>query len=306
MAVTSSRSGQPARRHVLFLLLWLLSVLAFYTPLKSLLTLAFEDPRRSQVLAVPFISVGLVYVTRKKVFRDLQYRPRMGLPLLVFGVALYRVGTSAWSAALLQEFASLIAGSAVVLTWVSLFLLCYGVRALRTAAFPLSFLLFLIPLPDVILQHAVFVLQRASAEVAYVLLKLAGVPVIREGLVFSMPGLNIEVAPQCSGVRSAFALAMTGLLAGHFFLRTTCGRVCLVLLTIPIAILKNAVRIVLICWLASYVDESFLYGDLHRNGGPLFSLLAIGLLVIPIILFRSAELRASLQNVLSHPGPEGA
>jgi exosortase len=301
--MTISRYGRLTRRHVLFLLLWVLSVLVYHAPLKTLFTLSLQDPRRSHVLAVPFIAVGLVYVTRKKVFRDLQYRPGTGLPLFVLGVALYRFGTSSGRAALHPEFASLLGGSAIVLTWISAFWLCYGTRALRSAAFALSFLLLLIPLPDVVLQQAVLGLQRASAEVAYLLLRLAGVPVFREGLVFSMPGLNVEVAPQCSGVRSAFALAITGLLAGRIFLRTACGRVCLVLLTIPIAILKNAVRIALICWLASHVDEAFLYGDLHRRGGPLFSLLAIGLLIIPIIVFRSAELRASVPKVpeLSRP-----
>jgi exosortase len=132
-------------------------------------------------------------------------------------------------------------------------------------------------------------LQKGSAEMSYGLFKLAGVPVFRDGFTFSLPGVTIEVAQECSGIRSSVSLLITSILAGYLMLRSGWSKFALGLLTIPIVILKNAVRIVAISWLGVYVDRSFFYGNLHRYGGLPFSILALGAFYLVIHVFQKSE-----------------
>src|SRR6185437_15078263 len=101
-----------------------------------------------------------------------------------------------------------------------------------------------------------------------------GVPVFREGFVFKLSDFTIYVAEECSGIRSALALFITGLVAGHLFLRSAWGKMGLLSIVVPLAIVKNTVRIVGLALLANYVDPAFITDSaLHRNGGiPLFVL----------------------------------
>lgn len=110
---------------------------------------------------------------------------------------------------------------------------------------------------------------------------------------FSLPGLNIEVAEQCSGIRSTIALLISVAMASHLFFRSNWSKFCLIALTIPIAIFKNAVRITTLSWLSVYVSHDILNGPLHRMGGLPFTLVAIAILVPLSLLLRWLETRAS-------------
>jgi exosortase len=177
----------------------------------------------------------------------------------------------------------------IVLTWAAVFALCYGVPALQAARFPFLLLLLLVPIPPNWMERIVTALQWGAAESAYTLFRLAGVPIFRTGVNFELPVVGIEVARECSSIHSACALFITGLLVGHLFLRSLWAKVCLTLLTLPIAMLTNAVRIVTLWFLATKVDIGFLYGNLHHNGGIVFSLVALSLLMACLYVLRKLE-----------------
>jgi exosortase/archaeosortase family protein len=107
-----------------------------------------------------------------------------------------------------------------------------------------------------------------------------------------LPGFGIVIAEECSSIHSAWALFITGLLVGHFFLRSFPAKACLSLLTVPIAILTNSVRIVTIWFLATRISSDFMYGNLRRNGGILFSLISVALLLVSLFWLRRLEARA--------------
>ena len=101
----------------------------------------------------------------------------------------------------------------------------------------------MIPIPTLVLDNIVLALQKGSSQVTYVLFKLLGVPVFMQALSrFSLPGVEIEIAKECSGIRSSLALFITGILASHVFLRSGWRMIVLSLSMIPLAIFKNAVR----------------------------------------------------------------
>ena len=106
-----------------------------------------------------------------------------------------------------------------------------------------------------------------SAEFVAFLFPFTGVPVLRDGVVFHLPGLSIEVAPECSGIRSSMALVITCVLAGHMFLKTTWKKAVLVLAVLPVTMLKNGIRIVTLSVLAVYVDRGFLESSAAQGRG---------------------------------------
>src|SRR5581483_3178140 len=140
----------------------------------------------------------------------------------------------------------------------------------RRALFPLLFLYLLAPIPEPIMTRIVVGLQHASADTADVLYSLAGVPVVRHGQFFILANQQIEVARECSGIRSSIALFITGLVFGHLLLHKGWSKVLLVAAILPLGIFKNGLRIFSLSTLATYVDPRFLSGPLHHNGGIIF------------------------------------
>jgi len=203
--------------------------------------------------------------------------------LLISGLLLLIAGKTVGVGLKENDHLALVAAS-VVFLWLGCFLLFYGTTAFRTAIFPLLFLAFFIPIPTAILSPTITILRRGSAEMAYVILKLSGTPVLRESAyVIRLPDLVIEVAEECSGIRSGISLLMSGLLAGHLFLRSTWRRVLLVIAAIPVLLFKNALRIATLSFLAVHVDHSILTSQLHREGGIPFFVLGL-LLLYPVLV----------------------
>jgi len=126
-------------------------------------------------------------------------------------------------------------------------------------------------------------LQAGSAEIAEILFNLTGVPVLREGLVFRLASVNIEVARECSGIRSTIALFILALPVVHYGLHSLWKKLFFLACAFFMMILKNGMRIVTLTLLAMYVDPSFLFGKLHRDGGIVFFLLGL-LLLLPVLL----------------------
>jgi exosortase len=106
---------------------------------------------------------------------------------------------------------------------------------------------------------------------------------------FSLPGISIEVAKECSGIHSTLALFIVSLLAGHLFLSSGWKKFVLVLFALPIVCVTNGLRIAVLTLLAVYVDSSFMYGSLHRGGGIGFFLLALLFLSAILHLLRKGE-----------------
>jgi exosortase len=182
----------------------------------------------------------------------------------------------------------------IVLIWTGGFLLCFGMENFRKMMFPVLSLLFMIPIPAAVLQTVIWALQKGSAEAVAILFKLTGTPFFRDGFTFVLPGLNIEIATQCSGIRSSLAVLISSLLAGHLMLRTGWRKLVLVLIAIPLMMFKNGVRIAVLSLLAIHVDKHWLTGsDLHRDGGILFFTLALLMLWPVLWVLRKSEKNAT-------------
>ena len=262
------------RRHVGFAAIVVISSLAFYRTLSELVKFSFHDASSSHILLIPLVAFFLLYMERRTVFRITKTNIGSGVGLALGGMILNWLAHRGpipqdgnWPLSL--ETLS------VILVWIGGFLVCYGIAALRAGAFPLLFLLLMVPLPEVILDRAIHALQGGSTEIAYIIFQAVGTPVVRHGFLLFLPGVTIEVASECSSIRSSIALIITCLLASHLYLRTSWKMMLVALLSVPLSVAKNGIRIATLTLLSIYVSPDFLTGRLHREGGFVFFLVAL-------------------------------
>jgi exosortase len=254
------------------------SLLLFLRPLVNLLQLALHDDNASHIPLIPVIALWLFWIEREKIFQSIRFGPLASIPL-IFGALL--LGGTAWLHRITWTADNLLSASilSLVLLWIAAFLACFGVEAARKARFELGFLLLMVPPPDFILDRVIYFLQWGSAELSGVLFELCNVPALKEGFTFHLAHVSIEVARECSGIRSSLALLILALVVVHLYFRSFWSKAIFLVVGMAVMVVKNAVRIVTLTLLASYVDPSFLFGHLHRDGGVVFFLLGIGLLI---------------------------
>jgi exosortase len=142
-------------------------------------------------------------------------------------------------------------------------------------------------------------LQYASAEAAAVLLSLTGTPFLREGRAFELPGITIQVAQECSGIRSSYALLITSVLAAHLLLRARWKRWVLALVVLPLGIMRNGFRILTISLLCVHVSPEMIDSPVHHRGGPIFFALSLVPFFLLLLWLRRTERRATATG---HPG----
>jgi exosortase len=272
------------QRNAFFLLFFVLALLMAYAPIKALYTSSINSEYYSHIVLIPLVSIYLFYQERKFIFSEQKYSLGAGTPLLLMGALLYLGGRFYGIQLNQNDFTAIIALSAVVFIN-GAFIFCYGFRAFKAALFPLLFLIFMIPIPSTLMEGTIYVLQVGSTEFTNVLFMATGVPFLREGFVFHLSGMSVEVAKECSGIRSSLALLITCVLAGHLFLNTWWKKVILAVCIIPVTMFKNGIRILILTLLGNYVDSRILTNStLHTDGGIVFFILGL-LLLAPVLYF---------------------
>jgi exosortase C (VPDSG-CTERM-specific) len=248
--------------------------LAFAGPLVALARRSLGDDLTSHALLVPFISGYLIWLSRDRLARAGGAGWWLAIPLAIAGLALLGLATKPED----QLSARILAF--VVLLWAGGFAFLGG-PLMWAYAFPALFLVFMVPLPSGAVAALETFFQHTSAEVAFRFIDWSGTTVFREGLTFAMPGLTVFVGPECSGIRSSFALFMTSLLAGHLFLSSIWRRLALALFVIPLGIVRNAFRVFVLSMLSVHVDPWYIESPLHHRGGPIFFVLSL----VPFFVF---------------------
>jgi exosortase len=292
----ASLLGSLSKRTLLYIGWILASCLLLLHPLEAFVSYSLSNDNASHLLLIPVISAWVLFLERGRILKGLDSQVGMASAILAAGAALtllaFFVG-SHWTA--LNQLSVYIL--ALILIWMAGFALLFGSQTLGNARFPFLFLLLTIPIPDFILDRLIYVLQKGSTEVAAVLFDWSGVPVLRDGFVFHLAHVNIEVARECSGIRSSLALLILAILVAHFYLDTFWKQAVLVIAGLFVMILKNGVRIVTLTLLASYVNPDFLYGRLHREGGVVFFVLGLLLLAPLLWLLERGEEKLPKQAV---------
>ena len=159
-------------------------------------------------------------------------------------------------------------------------LFLYGWPVLRVAAFPIAFLLLMIPIPAIVFNQIAFPLQLFASRFGVMVMQLFGVPVLREGNVIVLANTSLEVAEACSGIRSLISLLALGIVYGYFSDSRLWVRVLIAASTIPIAIVTNGLRVAGTGVLAHFYGPDAAHGFFHTFSGWLVFLAAFGILFV--------------------------
>jgi exosortase len=192
---------------------------------------------------------------------------------LALALGLYALGAAAAEVTL--------QGLALVAAITALVGFRWGMRGIRRLAFPLAFLLFMVPLPEVWVYPVVTRLQTFASACAVFILHVLDVPVMRDGNVMRLPdGASLFVAEACSGITSLLSLIPVGVLLARFTQQGAWQRVVLVASVVPAALLGNMIRVIATVMAAhAWGAQRATSGPLHESAGLLTSAFAVLLVV---------------------------
>ncbi len=246
-----------------------------------------EEDLFSYALIIPIVSAWLIW----QIKADLKFEfgpsgavaPALGLlgaaalvvPILSSG-ATDDSAINALSCRVFSFVALLAAGSVQLL----------GGRFMKQILFPTAFLIFMVPFPPTMVAGIETGLQHASAVVSGWFFTAIGASHLQSGLVFQLPNITIEVARECSGIRSTIVLFITSLIAGYLFLEKNWQRALFAALVIPLGIARNGFRIVTIGWLCTEYGPEMIHSPIHHRGGPVFFAISLIPLFLLLFLFR--------------------
>jgi len=284
MTSFSAATGNTMTR---FAVLCAVSLVLGWQALSSTFALALRADEYTHLLLIVPISASLIFAARAALTPG--FEPAAGLGSALLGSAILIGGCARWIAELQGGTRLSLGMLAVVLWWIGSFVFCFGLRIARRFLFPLCFLFWLVPIPAMALNEIVAIWQHGSAIAASLLFSALGIPVAQDGIMLSIPGLSLEVAQECSSLRSSLMLVVTSMVLAHLFLRSFWRKTAVVLVAIPLSIAKNGVRIFTIAMLGTRVDPGFLHGNLHHHGGIVFFLMALAVVLLLLWLLSRGE-----------------
>jgi len=257
------------------LVLVLLGFAAMFVPtywdLSSTVWASDEQGHGPIILAV---SLWLLYQQRQAL---LQVQPKpayiTGGLILLLGLAIYAFGRS--QSILLFEV------SAQIFVLIAIALILIGGAGLKLIWFPLFFLLFMVPLPEVLVTALTTPLKSAVSAVASSLLYNTGYPVGRAGVILTIGPYQLLVADACAGLNSMFTLEALGLLYMKLMNYTSAGRnVTLALLLVPISFVANIVRVMILVLVTYYFGDAAGQGFIHGFAGMVLFMVALAIMLV--------------------------
>ncbi|HEV2115253.1 MAG TPA: exosortase/archaeosortase family protein [Terriglobales bacterium] len=211
----------------------------FWVRLASMIRLWVEDGTYSLFALVPFVSLAIAYSKLKRTGAPARRACRTGLFLVACATAataLLDVGHIGFASLTPLLIAATVCGVVLGL---------YGPAMLRLLAFPLTFLLLLIPIPPLLLASIDFPLQEMCAKVTVFAVNVAGFHVQRSGtmILLGVPSLVVNVAPACDGVRSSLAMLFIAILYVYLLSGGWRKKALLLVAAVPLAYLGNFIRL---------------------------------------------------------------
>jgi exosortase len=244
----------------------------YYSVIARLVRQWSEDPNYSHGFFVLLFCSWVVWARRNQL-RSIPSEPSwFGLLILLGAMGILTLGVLG-----AENFLSRVS---LLIVLAGLIIQFWGWRFFRAVSFPWAVLFLMLPLPVVIFNEITLPLQLLASRLGSSLLAVAGVPVLREGNAIYLPSLSLDVAEACSGLRSLISLAAVGVFYGYFYEPKRGRRLLLILGSIPVAIIANGFRIMVIGLLGEYWSPEKAEGFFHSLSGVLVFAISLALLML--------------------------
>jgi exosortase len=272
---SASRVSERTHTHgaIALSLLILAFVILFFLPVRELIRDWQIDSNYQHGFLIPIISVYLIWQKRNKLWQ-ISFQPAFakGFITLLFSMLLFIVGTAG-----AEWFLSRIA---MLICLIGLVIYFGGMALFRQLWFPLLFLGFMIPMPYVIYYRLTFPLQQLASFSAFQAMQVFGIPGLREGNILYFAGYSLEVVEACSGLRSMMVLMALAALVAHLAPLSNPLRWLLFAAAVPIAIVANVFRLIIIAALGIFWSAEVAKGFMHEGSGILVFICGLFLLLV--------------------------
>jgi len=236
-----------------------------------------EESYYSHGILMPLVTIFLIFFKKDELKSIKSKKNNWGL--LLIGLALTMHLVSAW---MKVYFTS---GFSMILLILGLALYFLGTAYFRKLMYPILFLIFMIPVPMVLIANLSVKLKLFAAHMAAILVSKIGIPAIRDGSTIKTAHSYIMVEGPCSGISSLISLLALGALVAYFMKANIIKKWTLLVLTIPIAICANVFRITLLTSVNEIYGEKFAMGWFHDfSGFLLFAAALVGLMTAKKVL----------------------
>jgi exosortase len=254
------------------LLLSALAVILYAPVLRSLARQWWDDPNYGHGIFVPMFAAYVLWRERDR-WRALPFRANsLGFAFMLFAIGLLVLGTlggELFTARL--SLLILIAGMVIFLA---------GFQVLRSMAFPISYLIFMIPLPAIIYYQLTFPLQLLASRLGAGGLVALGIHTVREGNLLILPNCTLNVVEACSGIRSLLSLVAAVVAYAYLAEPSVWKRCALAVASIPVAIATNGLRLIATGVLSFFFTPAVDSGVVHLALGLGFFILAFLLVLL--------------------------
>lgn len=253
--------------------LWFVSFVPVYPRLVDT-WLSHAD--NSHGILVPFISLFFIWQKRHELKSACVSSSNLGAFILAASMCFYLLGFASGT--------EIISRTMIVFSLIGLLLFTLGKEVVRFLAFPLLFLLFMIPVPVAVQSALAFPLQLFATKISYLLIQVLSIPVHQEGNMLYFAETQLEVAEACSGIRSIAAFTVLSVVFAYLLDKGWSRRIILLVSAIPLALFTNIIRIIGTGILAHFYGSKIADSFLHEVSGIVVFALGFVLLLSEFIL----------------------
>ena len=231
-----------------------------YLPALQMLVEKWAD---SEEYSHAFLTLPIILYmvwTKRQILSEIESRyPSLGLLLILLSSLLYLF-------ALLTEVHTIIALS-TYLTIVGCLVYLFGVTIIKELFTPLLLLLILIPVPEQLFIKLTFPLQLKVSQASEFIIRIFGIPLLREGNLMTIPEKTFEVVDACSGLRSSISLLTLSVIMGYYMVQKIPSKLILLAASIPTAIAVNIFRVSIMILVYHFFGLDLTEGTWHTATG---------------------------------------
>jgi exosortase len=262
-----------------------LVIYVYYGEIQSLVFHWTDKKEYSHGFLIPLIS-GYVIWRERGQLKNTPLMPDMkGLLILIAGLILLLVGTVAFEPFMRQL--------SLIITIMGLLYLLLGNKMFKKLLFPSGYLIFMIPIPYIIMNTIAVNLRLISAQLTYQTLNFAGIPILRAGANLELPNISLVVADLCTGVLSLIAIMALAFFYAYIAMEKNITRLFLILLAVPIAVFSNIARLIMTVGLTYFIGPKVLNAFIHAFHGTVNFIITVFLLVLVAHFLTKVEMKFS-------------